>query len=327
MRLGTIGPIAVLALGLIGWLPHVQAQEPGKVTRIGILSSASATRARRNIDAFREGLRELGYVEGKNIVIEYRYANDQRDRLPELAVDLVDRKVDVILATGTRPVAAAGQATGTIPIVAGGAGDLVGTELVESLSQPGANVTGFTRMSTEVSSKRIALLKEAASKVSRVAVIWSTEQDQDELREMESAVRQSRAEIQSIYLRDPKEFQNAYGAMAREGADALVILHSGFTLTHRRQLAELAVSHQLPSMCETARWARSGCLMSYGPDLSNLYRRAATYVDKILRGARPADLPIQRPVKFNLVVNLKTASALGITIPSSVLYRAHEVIR
>jgi putative ABC transport system substrate-binding protein len=182
-------------------------------------------------------------------------------------------------------------------------------------------------MATELGGKRIELLKEAVSKVSRVAVIWSTRQDRDELREMESSARQLGVKIQPLKVRDPNEFQSVYAAMAKERADALIILHSRFALDHRRQLLELAAKNQLPSMCEQARWTKAGCLMSYGPDLAYLYRRAATYVDKVLKGAKPADLPVEQPTKFNLVINLKTAKQLGITIPPEVLYRATKVIK
>lgn len=323
----TAGLILAFVFGLLaGWL-IADAQETGKVYRIGIITGGTASSSRLNIDPFLEGLRELGYVEGKNVVIQYRHADGNRDRLPDLAAELVAAKPDIILGTGTRPIVAASQATQTIPIVAGGAGDLVGRGLVFSLSRPGRNITGSTRIATEVSAKRIELLKQVVSPVSRIAVIWSTQQDRDELREMEKAVVQLGVEIQPVRLRDPDALDRAYETMVAERADALIIIHSGFALSHRTQLIELAVENRLPSMCETARWSKSGCLMSYGPDLSHLYRRAAFYVDKILHGANPADLPVERPTKFEFVINLKTANKLGITIPPIILYRAHELIR
>ncbi len=319
--------VFVLATLMSASVHLAEAQQSGKVYRIGILTGGSTSSSKRNIGPFLEGLHELGYVEGKNIVIEYRHADGKRDRLPELAAELVRAKVDVIVVTGTRPVAAAKQATSTIPIIAGGAGDLVGTGLVTSLARPGGNLTGSTRMATELGGKRIELLKEAVSKVSRVAVIWSTRQDRDELREMESSARQLGVKIQPLKVRDPNEFQSVYAAMAKERADALIILHSRFALDHRRQLLELAAKNQLPSMCEQARWTKAGCLMSYGPDLAYLYRRAATYADKILKGTKPVDLPVERPTKFYLVINLKTAKKLGLTFPPQLLVRANRVIK
>jgi putative ABC transport system substrate-binding protein len=303
------------------------AQQADKVYRIGILTGGSVSTAKRNIDPFLEGLRELGYVEGKNIVIEYRQAERKRDRLPGLAAELVRIKVDVILVVGTRPIAVAKQATSTIPIVAGGAGDLVRAGLVASLAQPGGNITGSTRMATELGGKRIELLQEAVSKVSRVGVIWSTRQDREELRETETAARQLGVKILPVKVRDPNEIQSAYAAIARERADAIIILHSGFAYTHRRQLLELAEKNQLPSMCEESRWTKAGCLMSYGPDVPYLYRRAAVYVDKILKGAKPADLPVEQPTRFELIINLKTAKKLGLTIPPQFLALANKVIK
>ncbi len=327
MRLRTIGLIGILVLGLlVGPLP-AEAQQTGKVYRIGYLAVGSARTSQRYIGIFREALRELGYVEGKNIVIEYRSAEGKRDRLPKLAAGLVRTKVDVIVVTGNRATKAAKQATSTIPIVVGGAGDLVRAGLVASLAQPGGNITGSTRMATDLGGKRIEVLKEAVSKVSRVAVIWSTRQDRDELREMESVVRELGVKIQPVKVRDPNEFQSAYEAIAKERADALIILHSAFAYSHRRQLLMLATENHLPSMCEQARWTNAGCLMSYGPDMPYLYRRAATFVDKILKGANPADLPVEQPTKFDFVINLKTAKQLGITIPPEVLYRATKVIK
>jgi len=327
MKLRTIGLIVTLALGLLAGPLPAEAQQAGKVYRIGYLTLVSAANSKGNSDPFRESLRELGYVEGKNIVIEYRHADGKRDRLPKLAAELVRARVDVIVVAGTRAIKAAKKTTSTIPIVAGAAGDLVGAGLLASLARPGGNLTGSTRMATELGGKRIELLKEAVSKVSRVAVIWSTRQDGDELREIESAARQLGVKIQAAKIKDPNKFQSAYAAMAKERADALIILHSGFAYTHRRQLIELAEENQLPSMCEQARWTKAGCLLSYGPDLPYLWRRAAIYVDKILKGANPADLPVEQPTKFILVINLKTAKKLGLTIPPEVLYRADKVIK
>jgi putative ABC transport system substrate-binding protein len=325
MRLRIIGLIITLAIGLLAAPLPAEAQQEGKVYRIGILTGGSGTSG--NIDSFLEGLRELGYVEGKNIIIENRHADRKRDRLPGLAAELVRAKVDVILVVGTRPIAVTKQATSTIPIVAGGAGDLVRTGLVSSLARPGGNLTGSTRMATELGGKRIEVFKEAVSPVSRVGVIWSTRQDREELRETETAARQLGVKIIPAKVRKTNEFQNAYAEMARERADALIILHSGFAYTHRKQLLELAEKNQLPSMCEQARWTKAGCLISYGPDVPYLYRRAAIYVDKILKGAKPADLPVEQPTRFELIINLKTAKKLGLTIPVQFLAVANKVIK
>lgn len=327
MKLKAVRLVSVLILGLVAGPLPAWAQKPGKVYRIGYLTGTSAAIAKRNYDSFREGLRELGYVEGKNIIIDYRHANGEPDRLPELAAELVRARVEVIVVGGTGAIKAVKRATSRIPIVAGGAGDLVGTGLVVSLARPGGNVTGSTRMATELGAKRIELLKQSVSKVSRVAVIWSTRQDHDELKEIEDAARQLSVKIQAVKVRDPNKFQSAKEAIAKERADALIILHSAFAYSHRRQLLLLAAEDRLPSICEQARWANAGCLISYGPDVPYLWRRAAIYVDKILKGAKPGDLPIEQPTKFELIVNLKTAKALAITIPPSVLYRADKVIK
>ena len=306
-----------------------EAQQPKNIPQIGFLTGGFVSTAKRNLDAFREGLREFGYVESKNFVLESRYAEGKVDRLPELASELVRLKVDVILVGGTEPTAAAKQATSTIPIIVGGAGDLVGTGLVMSLARPGENITGLTRMSPDLSRKRFEILKEAVPKISRVAVILSstTLLDKDELREMESEARRLAVKVQPIDVRDRKEFQDAYVAMVRERADAVIILQGAFTGSHRTELTGLASNKRLPSMCETGVWTEDGCLVSYGPDLVYLYRRAAIFVDKILKGAKPADLPVEQPMKFELVINLKTAKQIGLTIPQSVLYRADKVIK
>jgi putative ABC transport system substrate-binding protein len=319
--------VFVLATSMLASVHLAEAQQAGKVYRIGYLAVGSAPTTVRYLVTFREGLRELGYMEGKNFVIEYRSAGGKRDRLPKLAAELVRAKVDVIVVTGNRATKAAKQATSTIPIVVGGAGDLVRAGLVATLAQPGGNITGSTRMATELGGKRIEVLKEAVSKVSRVGVIWSTRQDRDELRETETAARQLGVKILPVKVREPNQIQSAYTAMVKERADSLIILHSGFAYSHRKQLLELGEKNQLPSMCEQARWTKAGCLMSYGPDVPYLYRRAAIYVDKILKGAKPADLPVEQPKKFELIINLKTAKQIGVTIPTEVLFRADKVIK
>jgi len=294
-----------------------------------MLQSASAATSTSNTEAFRRGLREVGYTEGKNILVEYRYAEGKPGRLSELAMELVRLKVDVIVAAGTQSTSAAKQATSTIPIVVGAAGDLVRTGLVASLARPGGNVTGSTAISPDVSGKRVELLKEVLPKASRVAVLLysGSGTDRDEVKQTEAAAQSLKVKIQIIEVRNPNDFQAAYMAMKKENADALILSQSSFTSFHRRQLAELGIKNNLPTMCESARWTEDGCLMSYGPDLPYQYQRAAVYVDKILKGAKPADLPVEQPTKFELMINLKAAKQIGLTIPQWVLVKADRVIK
>jgi putative ABC transport system substrate-binding protein len=271
-------------------------------------------------------LRELGYVEGKNIFIEYRYAETNLNHLPKLAVELIDLKVDVIVVGGgaTR---VAKNATSTIPIVVGSAGDLVGGGLVASLAKPGGNVTGSTDISPDVSGKRLELLKEVFPKATRVAVLfYGGEADLDEVRQTEIAAGHLGVKVQRVKARNRNEFADAYAMMIKLQANAVILIQGSGTLFHRKELSGLAVKHRLPSMCETSVWTEDGCLMNYGPDLLYLWRRAASYVDKILKGAKPADLPVEQPTKFELVINLKTAKEIGLTIPPNVLARADRVI-
>ena len=302
-----------------------EAQQTKKVPRIGMLLAGSVFSMKGQVDAFQQGLRELGYVEGKNIAIEYRYAVGDRDIWPKLAAEIVRLKPDVIVVGGAGFTAVAKQATSTIPIVVGAAGDLVGARLVSSLAHPGGNVTGSTIASPDLSGKRLELLKEVVPKASRVAVLWyffPGTSDEDEVKETEIAAQALKIKMYSVAVRGPNEFQQAFATIKRENANALIIILGTFTNFHRRELAELATENRLPSMCEVAQFAYDGCLMSYGPDFLYLWRRAATFVDKILKGTKPADLPVEQPTKFELVINLKTAKQIGLTIPQSVLYRA-----
>jgi putative tryptophan/tyrosine transport system substrate-binding protein len=303
-------------------------QTPKKVARIGVLRNDSpSTFASRN-QAFRQGLRELGYVEGENIQFEYRYADTKLDRLPELAAELVRQKVDVIVVGGSGATRAAKQVTGTIPIVVGSAGDLVGAGLVASLSKPGGNITGSTDISPDVSGKRLELIREVIPNSSRIAIVfYGNEGDWDEVRATEVAARQFALKVQHVQVRESNEFANAYAMMAKQHADAVVFIQGTGIFFHRKELVELALKHRLPSMCETSLWTEDGCLMNYGPDLLYLWRRAAVYVDKILKGAQPADLPVEQPTKFELMINLKTAKQIGLTIPPNVLARADKVIK
>jgi putative ABC transport system substrate-binding protein len=269
-------------------------------------------------------------VEGKTILIEYRFAEQKLERLSDLAAELVRLKVDIIVVSGGRATAAVKNATATIPIVVTGAGDLVGAGLVASLAKPGENITGSTTSSADASGKRLELLREVVPKATRVAVLWHPNPgttDWDEVKETETAARQLGVKVQPVEVRDPKEFESAYAVMTKQQAKAVIFIRGAFTSVHHKRLVELALKHRLPSMCEPAEWARNGCLMSYGSDELYGSRLAATYVDKILKGRKPADLPVERPKKFELVVNLKTAKQIGIMIPPEVLARANRVIK
>jgi len=322
----------LVALGLgVAAPPSAETQPSRTVPRIGMLrvDAPGDPRGQGLTEAFRQGLRELGYVEGKSILIEYRYAEGKLDRLPGMAVELVGLRVDVIVTQGTPATLAARQAIRTIPIVVGGAGDLVAAGLVASLARPGGNVTGSTNLDPELSAKRLALLKEVLPKLSRVAVLYhgGPGGDPEELKETETAARGSGIHLQSVQVTDPRQFQTAYAAMITERAEGLIIFHGSFTLSHRKSLLELATQYRLPTMGGEASWSEDGGLISYGYDRLHQWRRAATFVDKILKGAKPADLPVEQPIKFELVINLKTAKALGVTLPSHLLTEADRVIK
>ena len=326
MSFRLFGLIITVALSFLADLFAGEAQPAGKVPRIGVLVSGSPTTHKFMADAFRQNLRALGYVEGQSVSLEYRWAEGKLDRLPDLAAELVRLEVDVMVVGGTPAVSAAKQATSAIPIVVWGAGDLVGAGLVASLARPGGNVTGTHDLSPELSGKRLQLLKETVPKLARVAVLRSRPESALPLRETEAAARTLGVQLQLLEVRTPDEFQGAYAAMIRERANALVIVMSGFTLFHRRQLLDLAVKSRLPMVCEASEFAPDGCLIAYGPDRLDAIRQAAGFVDRILKGAKPGDLPIDQPRKFHLVINLKTAKALGLTIPPSLLLRADYVI-
>jgi putative ABC transport system substrate-binding protein len=271
----------------------------------------------------------LSYVEGQNILLEYRWAEGSTDRYPVLAGELVYLRVDVFVTLGTQATVAAKQATNTIPIVAGGAGDLIGEGLVASLARPGGNVTGLTNIDPDLSAKRLQLLKETFPKLSRMAVLYhgGPGGDQDELTETQTAARVLEVQIQSLQVQNHSQFENAYIAMTRERANALIIFHGTFTLFHGKELLELATKSRTPTMCGQPAWSEIGCLITYGHDRSHQWRRAAYFVDKILKGTKPAELPVEQPTTFELIINLKTAKQIGVTIPPNVLARADKVIR
>ena len=308
-----------------------EAQREAKIARLGFLSPNLGTNPHLN-EAFRQGLRDLGYVEGRNVVIEYRSADGKPERFPALAAELVALKVDVIVAPSTIAALAAKQATRTLPIVFAAAGDPVRSGLVASLARPGGNVTGLSLLAPELVGKRLELLQQAIEGVGLVAALWQPgaygeRADKDTLKGAEVAARALGMRLQFVEARGPADLDRAFADMTKARAGALTVLPSGMFIGERRRLVDLAAKNRLPAMYQTRESVDAGGLMSYGPNLADLFRRAATYVDKILNGAKPADLAIEQPTKFELVINLKTAKALGLTIPQSLLLRADEVIQ
>jgi len=307
----------------------VEAQQAGKVARIGYLLGAAREQTSPLEKAFQDGLSDLGYVPGRNVVIEYRFADGKPERLPQLAQDLVRLKVDVIV-TGSNPhVIAAKQATTTIPIVMVYVRDPVGAGLVASVSRPGGNVTGLSQdVGAEILGKRLALLKELVPKLSRVAVLVNPgfPPALAALKAMEAPARTLGMTVARFDARGPGDLEGVFAAVTRARSDALVITGGPVMFNMRTQIAQLALRHRLPSISATTEDVEAGGLMSYGASLTDQWRRAATYVDKILKGAKPADLPVEQPTKFDLLINLKTAKALGLTIPPSLLARADQVI-
>jgi putative ABC transport system substrate-binding protein len=311
--------------------PLVAAAQPaGKMARVAYLSASSAASATWGVEAFRQGLRELGYIEGRHILIEYRWADGRFDRLPALAAELARLKVDVIVASNTPAALAAKHVTSTIPIVTVTSGDPVGSGLVATLAHPGGNVTGLSLFPTlEISGKQLELLKEAFPTVSHVAGLANPANPPTAglLTETELAARALGLRLRVLHVREPKDFDDAFTMMKNERVPALLVIADPLVNDNRGRIVAFAATHRVPAIYPYRTFVDAGGVMSYGVDLSDLSRRAATYVDRILKGAKPADLPIEQPTKFELVVNLKTAKALGLTIPSSLLLRADHVIQ
>jgi putative ABC transport system substrate-binding protein len=324
--------VAILLGALILAAPVTSfSQQPAKVPRIGYLQPAAPqNNSSPFLEDFRQGLRDLGYIEGKNVQLEVRWGEGKLERLPVLAAELVGLKVDVIVAVSSPSVMAAKQATQTIPIVMPLSSDPVGDGLVKSLARPGGNITGLSLMTPDVGAKRLQLLKEVFPKPARpVAVLWNPDYVG-----MAARFRQAQRvgptigmDVRSVEVRDSRELERALEALDRERPDALVLLADPLTLSQRLRIVEFAAEERLPAIYEVSQFVEAGGLMSYGPDVDELVRRSATYVDKILKGAKPGDLPIEQPTKFELVINLKTAKALGISIPQSVLLQADRVIQ
>ena len=317
-----------LTLGTLS-APLADAQQPAKVPRIGYLTAVSFSAVAANIEAFRQGLRELGYVEGRNIIIEYRAAEGKLDRLPALAAELVRLKVDLIVSGGPTVTRPAKEATGTIPIVMTFDSDPVGNGTIASLARPGGNITGLSALAPELSGKQLELLKETVPRLSRVAVLGvSTQPGYAQVtKEMELAAGALRVKLQYLDVLTYKDIESIFRAATKGRADAAVVLMSTGTFTHQTEIAHLAAKYRLPAIFSGREPVEAGGLMCYGVSLLDLYRRSAIYVDKILKGAKPADLPVDQPTKFEFIVNLKTAKQIDLTIPPNVLARADQVIQ
>src|SRR5262245_34436999 len=322
--------VLTLCAMLLALCLPARAQQPKKIPRIGYLIGQSRSTAAVRIDPFRQGLRELGYVEGKNIVIDYRYAEEKLDRLPALASELVRLKVDVIVTSGPIPTRAAKEATSTIPIVMTQDSDPVGSGFVGSLARPGGTITGLSNLRPELSGKQLELLKEVIPKLSRVAVFGTSTHPGNAqiLREVEFAAGGFGVKLQYLDVLTPKDIETAFRAAGKGRAEAaLMMVAGGVWVPHRTEIAELAVKNRLPAIHQYRSYVEAGGLMSYGVNFADLDRRAATYVDKILKGANPADLPVEQPTKFEFVINLKTSKQIGVTLPPNVLARADKVIK
>ena len=325
MRRGFFG--FILSAILFALCLPAEAQQPGKVPRIGFLpSSGDANNPGIQVTAFQQGLRDLGYIEGKNILVEYRYVEGKVDRIPSLVAELVQLKVDVLVVGSPGTVQETKRATKTIPIVMVITQDPVAAGYVDSLARPGGNITGLTRLTRDLSGKRLELLKEAVPTISRVGALWSGAGTG--FKGYEAAARALKIPLQSLEVRSPNpDFEAAFQAAKKGRANALIAVSNIRLSGYQKRIADLAIKNRLPSMYETSRWVEVGGLMSYGASDAEGFQRAAVYVDKILKGTKPADLPVEQPTKFELVFNLKTAKALNLTIPQSVLFRANKVIK
>jgi putative ABC transport system substrate-binding protein len=319
---------ALLAF-ILGTIHVAQAQQPKKVPRIGFLGFTSLSAIAARIEAFQQGLREFGYVEGKNIVIEWRSAEGELDRLPELAAELVRLKVEVIVTSGPSVTRAVKEATTTIPIVMGFDTDPVGNGFVASLARPGGTITGLSVVSPEISGKQLELLKEIVPKLSHVAVLGASTNpgNAQALKETELAAGAYKVQFQYLNVLSPKDIETAFRAASKGHAGAVLVLASPLIESHRTQITDLAAKNRLPAIYYAPEFVEAGGLMSYGTSFPDLFRRAATYVDKILKGAKPADLPVEQPTKFEFIINLKAAKQIGLTIPPNVLARADKVLK
>jgi putative ABC transport system substrate-binding protein len=319
--------IAAFQVGIV-FLSSAHFAQAQEAQRIGLVSPSSASSMASRVEAFRQGLREFGYIEGQNITIEYRWGEGKDERLTELVSELAGRKVSLLATHGVLATIAARNASPNIPVVCFDCGDLVSTGVVESLARPGGNITGVTLIHPETSGKRLELLKEIVPGLTRLAILYNSANpvSEPELELTQAAGRSLRLQLQSIGVKDPSELESAFSAMSRERADALIVLSDAMFLGRRKQVADLAAVNRLPAIFWTGDYPKVGGLIGYGPDGLALARRAASYVYKILKGAKPGDLPVEKPTKFELVINLKTAKALGLDVPPTLLARADEVI-
>ena len=319
--------LGTVAGGLVVVRSIVEAQQAAKVYRIGFLTVASAESSAQLLNALTAGLRDLSYVEGRNVILERRYADGRLERLPDLAAELVQLRVDVIVTGSNLHVAAAQRATATIPIVFVAASDPVAAGFITSFARPGGNITGLTALqSLEILGKNLALLKEVVPKLSRVGLLGQV-MSPSSFAELETAARKLGVALEVVDIRSPDDFEGAFAAMVAKRVGAVIVGGGPLTYLRRQQIADWALMNRLPAIFVFKEYAQAGLLMTYGPDLPDLYRRAASYVAKILDGAKAGDLPVEQPSKFELVINLRTAKALGVTIPKDVLLRANEVIQ
>jgi len=320
--------VLTLCAMLLALCPSAEAQQPEKVPRIGYLGGVSLSANTARHEAFRQGLRELHYLEGKNIVIDWRSADGKLERLPALAAEMVRLKLDVIVTSGASATRAVKEATNTIPIVMTNDPDPVGDGIIASLARPGGNITGLSTLAPELNGKRLEVLREVVPKLSRVAILRvSTNLAGGQVRELELAAKAFGVKLQYLDVLESKNIETTFRAVSKGRADGVLVLASGIISAQRAQIADLAVKNRLPVIYHEPRYVEAGGLMSYGVSLLDLDRRAATYVDKILKGAKPADLPVEQPTKFEFIINLKAARQIGLTIPPNVLVRADKVIR
>jgi putative tryptophan/tyrosine transport system substrate-binding protein len=326
----TCGALLItLALGFLVVPLAAEGQPVGRLPRIGFLGNSTAALEANLVGPFREGLRDLGYVEGQNILIEYRWAEGKYERLPELISDLIRLNVEMIVTAGTPASLAVKKATTSIPLVMSAVGDPVGTGLITSLARPGGNVTGITAMAADLEGKRLELLREVVPTLSHVAVLWNPASPFQVVAEQEvqAAAQALRIKVLSLAVQAPEQFDHAFATIRREQPEALNVLADRLFLHHRGRIMDFAINHGLPGVHAYRELVEAGGLMSFGPSYAEMHRRAAYYVDKILKGAKPADLPVEQPTKFELVISLKSAQALGLTISPTLLFQATEVIR
>ena len=323
--------VVAISLGLVFGAASVRAQQPVKnLPRIGYLSASSLAAIASRTEAFRDGLKDLGYVDGKNISIEYRYGDGKLDRVPALATELMRLKVAmIVIAGGNATVEGAKRAIDSVPIIMANVQDPVGSGFVASLARPGGNITGLSTLTAELVGKRLDLIRETFPEILRVAALFDLNDDSKitELKEAQAVKKAAGVKLQAVGVHNSGEFETAFAAAAKERAGVLIVFQNALTTTNRKSIADLAIKNRLPTVWADTGLMDTGGLMSYGPNASDQFRRAATYVDKILKGAKPADLPVEQPIKFELVINLKTAKQIGVTIPAHVLARADKIIR